>query len=364
MKIVTIIGARPQFIKAATVSRAIADHNRKSESGNEIKEVIIHTGQHFDENMSRIFFEELQIPEPDYHLGINSLFHGAMTGRMLELIEERLKDEMPDTVLIYGDTNSTMAGALAAVKLHIPVAHVEAGLRSFNRRMPEEINRVVSDQVSNLLFCPTKTAVKNLAAEGITKGVFNVGDVMFDAFLFYRNIAAERSALLSDLGLEKSGYCLVTVHRQENTENRQRLTTLFNTFEELAGDSCPFIIPLHPRTRKILDAVGYRPQTDSQVKIISPISYLDMVALESFAKVILTDSGGVQKEAYFAGVPCITLREETEWIETVGSGWNRVAGTEPLKIKAAFTSVKRPQKDRNDMLFGRGNAAEQIVAIL
>jgi len=316
MKIVTIVGARPQFIKAAAVNRAVESHNRQSRNP-KITELLVHTDQSYDFNMSQIFFDQLQVRKPTYHLGVKSENHGQMTGSMLAKIETVLLKERPDWVLVYGDTNSTLAGALAAVKIHIPVAHVEAGLRSFNRRMPEEINRVLTDHISSVLFCPTKTAVKNLENEGIREGVFKVGDVMYDAFLFNKDRSDHKSEILSELELEPGSYCLGTVHRQENTEDPRRLLNIFAAFEALSSADCPFIILLHPRTKKALQRYKEKDRLSPHVRLLSPASYLDMIALEAHAKVILTDSGGVQKEAYFAEVPCVTLRYETEWIETL-----------------------------------------------
>ena len=360
MKIVTIVGARPQFIKAAPVSRAIEKHNRVS-AGLQIKEIIVHTGQHYDANMSQVFFDELEIPEPDYHLGAGSGTHGKMTGAMLERIEDVLFQEKPDWVLVYGDTNSTLAGALAAAKLHIPVVHVEAGLRSFNRQMPEEINRVLTDHVSSFLFCPTDTAVENLRKEGITDHVLNVGDVMYDSFLFNKNIAYKKSAILKDLSLKPKCYCLVTVHRQENTGNEERLAGIFEAFNRLAKPDRPFIIPLHPRTEKILKQSGATSNNNPHVHIIKPVSYLDMVMLETHSKMILTDSGGVQKEAYFAQTPCVTLRNETEWVELVEGGYNKIAGNDPIAICKSYETMLDKTVSIDPELYGGGQASERVV---
>jgi len=355
IKIVTIVGARPQFIKAAAVSRVIRDGYV-----NKIEEVLVHTGQHYDENMSKVFFEELDIPQPKYNLAISGGQHGAMTGRMLEAIEKVLLDERPDWVLIYGDTNSTLAGALAAAKLHIPVAHVEAGLRSFNMSMPEEINRILADRVSNLLFCPTETAVKNLTSEGIRNGVHNVGDVMYDVSIFYQDMARERSAVLSDLGLVERGYVLATCHRAENTDDPDRLLGIVDALSAITG-KIPVVLPLHPRTRKLLveqrcmDRLG-------AVRLLDPVSFLDMVRLEQSAQVIITDSGGVQKEAYFFGVPCLTMRDETEWVETLESGWNELVGADAERIAIAYASIHIPAS--RSQLYGDGQAAERIIQLL
>jgi UDP-GlcNAc3NAcA epimerase len=352
-KIVTIVGARPQFIKAAAVSREILKHTGR------LEEVMVHTGQHYDPNMSQVFFDELEIPAPKYNLEVSGGTHGVMTGRMLEGIEQVLLSEKPDWVLIYGDTNSTLAGALAAAKLHIPVAHVEAGLRSFNMRMPEEINRILSDRVSNLLLCPTTVAVENLAKEGITQGVHNVGDVMYDVALYYQERARTNSKILKRLGLDQKGYALVTCHRAENTDSLERLTEILSALATIATE-LPVILPLHPRTRKLI--------SDHQLEhflkplvVVEPLPFLDMVALEQSAKVILTDSGGVQKEAYFYGVPCITMRDETEWVETVELGWNQIVGASRALILQAYQQCLSGVCDRQAKPYGSGNASEMIL---
>jgi len=360
LKIVTIVGARPQFIKAAMTSRVIKEHNART--GDEVlEEIFVHTGQHYDENMSRIFFDQMQISLPKYNLEVGSGTHGGTTGRMLVGIENILLDEKPDLVLVYGDTNSTLAGALAAAKVHIPVAHVEAGLRSFNKRMPEEINRILTDHVSQLLFCPTMVAVNNLRNEGITRGVNNVGDVMYDATLMFRELAEEKSCILFDLGVESGSYCLATVHRAENTESPERLKSIFSTFIELATVDCPIILPLHPRTaacikRQELETLIY---SNTALRVIEPVSFLDMVLLEKHSKIILTDSGGVQKEAYFHGVPCVTLRDETEWVETIEAGWNQLAGAIKDNI---IKAVNAAAKGRSILDYGVGDAAAKIVS--
>lgn len=358
MKIVTIVGARPQFIKAAAVSRVIRDRH-----AGKIEEVLVHTGQHYDENMSQVFFDELDIPRPRYNLEISGGNHGAMTGRMLESVENVLLQEKPDWVLIYGDTNSTLAGALAAAKLHMPVAHVEAGLRSFNMRMPEEINRILADRVSTMLFCPTETAVANLRAEGITKGVHNIGDVMYDVALFYRDQARQQSKCLQKFGLAEGGFALATCHRAENTDNLDRLGGIVSALGKIA-ERLPVVLPLHPRTRKLLADHGLTGML-GDVKVTEPLPFLDMIALEQAAKVILTDSGGVQKEAFFYGVPCITMRDETEWVETVSTGANQLVGASAAAILTAFDSVmKRDRVAVDDMPYGNGDAAGKIVASL
>lgn len=339
-QIFTVLGARPQFIKASPVSRAIA------EAG--MSEVIVHTGQHFDALMSDVFFDELDIPKPRYNLEVNSLGHGAMTGRMLEKLEEAMLAEKPDLVLIYGDTNSTVAGALAAAKLNIPVAHVEAGLRSFNRRMPEEVNRVVADHVSALLFCPTQTAVANLAAEGITKGVHAVGDVMYDTTLAAVKRAEGRSTIIETLGLTPGAYAVATIHRAENTDDPERFARVVAWLEEAARKT-PVVMPVHPRTRKLLASRGLTP---AGLTLIDPVGYLDMARLLSRAAAVFTDSGGLQKEAYFHRVPCVTLRDETEWVETIEAGWNRLWTGED----------HAPRRDIAD--YGSGDSALAIARLL
>ena len=316
MKIVTIVGARPQFVKCAAVSREIRkDHT----------EILVHTGQHYDPEMSDVFFDELQIPKPDYNLGIGSGPHGRQTGEILTAVEAVLEKEKPDLVIVYGDTNSTLAGALAAAKLHIPVAHVEAGLRSFDRTMPEEINRIVTDHVSDLLFCPTENSVNLLAKEGITKGVHLVGDVMADVLAFNRELAAKNSRVLESLVLEPGNYCVATIHRPSNTDSKEALSAIIRAFGQA---KVPVVFPVHPRTRKYLDEYGLLDRMPKNILLTEPLGYLDMIRLMGSAKKILTDSGGVQKEAYMLGVPCITLRENTEWVETVHDGWNVLVGAE------------------------------------
>ncbi|WP_291991147.1 UDP-N-acetylglucosamine 2-epimerase (non-hydrolyzing) [Candidatus Accumulibacter sp. ACC007] len=358
MKILTVVGARPQFIKAAAVSRVIRD-----QYAGRIEEVLVHTGQHYDANMSKIFFDELDIPKPKYNLEISGGHHGAMTGRMLEALENTLLRELPDWVLIYGDTNSTLAGALAAAKLHIPVAHVEAGLRSFNLRMPEEINRVLADRVSSLLFCPTETAVNNLKAEGMRHGVSNVGDVMYDVALYYRDHARSHSRALQSFGLSERGFALATCHRAENTDDPTRLGEILLGLTEVAKQ-LPVVIPLHPRTRKVAEEYGYSHYL-SALTVTEPLAFLDMVALEQSARIILTDSGGVQKEAFFYGVPCITMRDETEWVETVESGWNYLVGASSARIASAFSdaALSAPSVPRATF-YGQGKAANEIVSKL
>lgn len=345
MKIITVVGARPQFIKAAAVSRKL----RKS-----AQELIIHTGQHYDSNMSDIFFSELDIPKPDFSLNIHSGSHGSMTGQMLQKIEEIFIEEKPDTVLVYGDTNSTLAGALAASKLHIKVAHVEAGLRSFNKLMPEEQNRILTDHISDLLFAPTETAVKNLSHEGITAGVVRTGDVMYDAILFYQDMAEAKSKSLEENGLEKEKYVLATIHRAENTDDIQRLR---NIIEGLNCSDEKIVLPLHPRTRKYINEYGIK--LGNNITILEPVGYLDMIKLEKNASKIVTDSGGVQKEAFFMSKPCVTLRDETEWIETVDCGWNKLVGADKMLISESIVSFTSPIEKPE--LFGDGHSAERII---
>jgi UDP-N-acetylglucosamine 2-epimerase len=394
VKIATIIGARPQFIKAAVVSRAIQSFNQKKKK---IQEILVHTGQHYDYLMDRVFFEELDLPQPHYHLGVGSGSHGKQTGIMLERIEAVLQKEKPGAVLVYGDTNSTLAGALAAAKLNIPVAHVEAGLRSYNQAMPEEINRLITDHLSTFLFCPTSQAVKNLEKEGIKPGrgkiVKNVGDVMYDSILYYSKLAESRSTILQELNLaiQKSGvrsqklklrtpnsrlqteispnselrtpnYYLATLHRAENTDDPKRLKSILKALNEIGKDA-PVILPLHPRTKKMMRIYNLSPDIH-RIKLIDPVSYLNMVMLEKHARAILTDSGGVQKEAYWLRVPCLTLRDETEWVETVKSGWNVLAGTETKKIIQTIKSHQWRRPPRWIKSFGDGRTGEKIVRVL
>jgi UDP-GlcNAc3NAcA epimerase len=360
MKIITIIGARPQFIKAATVSRAISNRSAGPEQPS-LDEIILHTGQHYDDNMSGVFFEQMGIPTPDHNLAVGSGPHGQMTGRMLAKVEEILMDQSPDWVLLYGDTNSTLAGALAAAKLNIPIAHVEAGLRSYNRQMPEEVNRLLTDHLSTLLFVPTAHAADNLAREGITRGVVYSGDVMLDAFLFYRKKAADQSRILTRLDLSSKGFCLATIHRQENTDSKSRLGAIFKALAAIGTPDSPVIIPLHPRTRKMLDQCGLQTASSSNLQFIEPVGYLDMIQLESAARMIFTDSGGVQKEAYFAGVACVTLRDETEWIETVEAGVNFLSGAETQAILEAYEKAIHARVSLKKGLYGDGHAADAIV---
>ena len=348
MKILTVVGARPQFIKAAPVSRVLRLKH---------EEFLLHTGQHYDDAMSDLFFRQLEIPAPDSNLEVGSGPHGAQTGAMLAGIERASQEYRPDWILIYGDTNSTLAGALVGAKLHVPVAHVEAGLRSYDQRMPEEINRVVADHVSTLLLCPTDVAVANLAREGITTGVRMVGDVMYDAFQQNLERARAVTTILADLGLEAGAYQLLTVHRAENVDQLERLEKIL---QGVAASGRPTIFPAHPRTKAALRAADVAPGANT--RMIDPVGYLEMLVLEGGAEAVVTDSGGVQKEAYFAGRPCITLRDSTEWTETVAVGWNVLVGTDPAAIAEAMSTF-RPTADR-PAVFGDGHAAELVVAAL
>jgi UDP-GlcNAc3NAcA epimerase len=369
MKIVTVVGARPQFIKASAVSRTIAKFNRSEILGTttpgqpDLTEVLVHTGQHYDDELSAIFFRELEIREPHYCLEVGSGSHGWQTAQMLLQLEQILMQESPDVVLVYGDTNSTLAGALAAAKMHIPVAHVEAGLRSFNRAMPEEINRVLTDHISDLLFCPSRVAQDNLARENITQGVHVVGDVMYDALSFIAGHTGQAPDILAQLHLKPQAFLIATLHRAENTDNPERLANIISALEELSRDE-PVVLPLHPRTLKCLNefdiTVGQSP--NGNLKIIEPVGYITMVALEKSARMILTDSGGMQKEAYWLGIPCITLRDETEWVETVESGWNILAGTNASQIIHRVRAFQPPA--HRIPLYGDGKTAERIIAAL
>ncbi len=353
MKIATIIGARPQFIKMAPVSKEL----RKC-----CEEIVIHTGQHYDYEMNEIFFKELNIPEPDYNLGVGSGTHGYQIGEMLKGIEKILMYEKPDVVLVYGDTNSTLAGALAAVKLHIPIAHVEAGVRSYDRRMPEEINRVLTDHASDILFAPTENAVKNLEKEGIKKGVHLVGDVMVDSLMQNIKIAERKSNILEKLNLKRKEYIVATVHRPENTDNKKNLQAIIEAFVEAKEK---IVFPAHLRTLKALkqyDLYSYIERAGNII-LIKPVGYFDMLVLEKYSKKILTDSGGIQKEAYILKVPCITLRNNTEWIETIEDGWNILVGSDKNKIVNAIKNFN-PKGDTHLNKFGGGNASEKIKEVI
>lgn len=348
-KIITIVGARPQFVKAATLSRQFQLLG--------IEELIVHTGQHFDTNMSEVFFEEMEIPKPAYNLDIHGLTHGAMTGRMLEGIEEILIKEKPDGVLVYGDTNSTLAGAIAASKLQIPLIHVEAGLRSYNMSMPEEINRILTDRISNVLFCPTDTAVNNLKREGFDNMPIQIiknGDVMQDAAIYYAAKAEQKSNILKNINL--SQFILGTIHRQENTDSPENLKNIIVGLNEI-NRSVPIVVPIHPRTRNILTQQNITPE----FTLIDPVGYFDMIMLLKNCKLVITDSGGVQKEAFFFGKHCITLREQTEWVELVENGYNILVGSDSDKLKNAFDFFTTKESDFSLDLYGKGQAAERAA---
>ncbi len=363
-RVLTVLGARPQFVKAAVVSSALI------ESG--VQERIVHTGQHYDKALSDIFFEEMGIPEPAHNLGVGSGQHGEQTAAMLVAIEKVILAERPDWLLVYGDTNSTLAGALAAAKHHVPIAHVEAGLRSFNRRMPEEINRIMTDHLSSLLLCPTQTAVDHLRNEGVVdvperhgfvRKVELVGDVMYDATIVFGEIAQRKSTALQQHGLSHGKFILATIHRAENTDVTDRLETIVQALCTI-GASTTVLWPLHPRTRKVLEQTGLRTQLDaSKVRLIDPVGYLDMLVLERNASCIVTDSGGVQKEAYFAGVPCVTLRDETEWGELVHLGWNTLVP--PVAAQAIANAVASARTGKTGCApFGDGEASQRIASLL
>lgn len=350
MKVLTVVGARPQLIKAAAVSRVLRNkHN----------EVLVHTGQHYDENMSDVFFKELEIPPPDYNLRIGSGSHGSQTGAMLVELEKLVLAEKPNMVLVYGDTNSTLAGALVAAKCHIPIAHVEAGLRSFNRNMPEEVNRVLVDHVSSLLFCPSRHAVNNLANEGITKGVHIVGDVMHDALMYASKKSLDKSQILMKMGVQPGKYLLATIHRAENTDSPTRLKSIMKALAQLSRNE-QIVFPVHPRTRRILGGITRVPG----IIYSDPVGYLDMVRLEASARMILTDSGGIQKEAYWLKVPCLTLRDETEWVETVKTGWNIVTGIDSKKIVASVSEFSRPNSHRKLYVTNSKYQSSSIVNLM
>jgi UDP-GlcNAc3NAcA epimerase len=353
--LLTVVGARPQFIKAAAVSRIITARAA-------IREVIVHTGQHYDENMSAVFFQEMEIPAPTYSLKIHGLGHGAMTGRMLEQLEEVLLRECPRAVMVYGDTNTTLAGALAAAKLHIPVVHVEAGLRSFNMQMPEELNRILTDRVSSILCCPTLTAVANLRREGYEGFGCRIeltGDVMQDAALYYAGKSADRATVVKRLGLDGKRFALCTVHRAENTDDGARLAGILAAIDIVAAEM-PVVLPLHPRTRAIMQRLGL----GTAALVIEPVGYFDMLQLLTRCAIVLTDSGGLQKEAFFFGKPCVTLRDETEWLELVEGGFNMLAGADRERIVATYRRMLGSQLDFDQDLYGMGRASQRIATLL
>jgi len=354
--VLSVVGARPQFIKAAAFQRAL-----ERSSGGEASRIalrLVHTGQHYDDEMSDVFFRELDLPDPDHELRIGSGPHGGQTGRMLDELEKVMQRERPGLVLLFGDTNSTLAGALAAAKLGIPVAHVEAGLRSYRREMPEEINRVVTDHVAALLLCPSSLAVGNLRQEGIINGVYEVGDVMFDVLLRYLPGPEERGRVLNSMGLAERTFALATIHRAGNTDDPERLEMIAAALERVATCGMEVVFPMHPRTRKAFNRVP----VPRIVRMIPPVSYREMLALEASARVILTDSGGVQKEAYWLGVPCTTMRAETEWVETVDLGWNVLAGCEPDAV--AMAAIRNRPTGPRPSVYGNGDAAKRVVDVI
>lgn len=348
-KVLTIVGARPQFVKLAPVALAL---------GANIDHVIVHTGQHYDDSMSGIFFEDLSIPSPNYNLGVGSGTHAAQTASMMTGIEEVALKELPDVIVVYGDTNSTIAGALVGAKLNIPVAHIEAGLRSFNRSMPEEINRVVTDRISRFLFCPTEAAMRNLSREGMRESAYLVGDVMLDTLMMHQHLIDRHSTVLDRLGVVTKGYYLATVHRASNTDKVGNLTSILQSLNCLEA---PVIFPLHPRTKKSMGLHNLSSIVGRGVRLIEPVGYLDMLSLESHARKILTDSGGVQKEAYILETPCVTLRNETEWVETLENGWNILAGVEREAILSATQSMPTGPHQQP---YGDGHASEKVVETL
>lgn len=352
MKIVTILGARPQFVKASMLSMEFSKREN-------IEECIVHTGQHFNKNMSDIFFNEMGIPKPNYNLGINSLSHGAMTGRMLEEIENVLKIEKPDWLLVYGDTNSTLAGALAAKKMGIKVAHVEAGLRSFNMNMPEEINRILTDRISDLLFCPTDSAIENLKREGFDNfntRIVKTGDVMHDSVLHFGKMANEKSNIVNEQGLQSGNFILATVHRQENTDDVGRLKNIISSFEEIDSKT-QLVYLVHPRTKALLERENINPK----FTLLDPVGYFDMMQLLAHCKLVITDSGGLQKEAFFMKKPCVTVRDETEWVELVEYGYNIIAGNSPERIISSYETMVNKNINFSHKFYGDGNASEAIV---
>ncbi|MCT4582629.1 MAG: UDP-N-acetylglucosamine 2-epimerase (non-hydrolyzing) [Flavobacteriales bacterium] len=372
MKIITIIGARPQIIKAAALSRAISNHFADT-----ISEIIVHTGQHYDQNMSEVFFDELGIPKPTINLNIGSGSHGKQTALMIEKIEEILIEEQPNALVVYGDTNSTLAATIAASKIHVPIVHIEAGLRSFNKKMPEEINRIMCDHASSLLFSPTKAGYQNLLAEGFkassslpytadNPGIFHCGDVMYDNSLYFSELSAKESTIIDDLGLTKGAFILATVHRNDNTDNKAHLTAIFEAFESIATQhNQTIVLPLHPRTKKMLhqlfsEAFVTSLLSNKNIQIIEPVSFLDMIALEMHSKMIITDSGGVQKEAFFFKKPCIILRPETEWIELVECGAAKIVGADKKLILESFDYFEKANNLSFPELFGDGKAAKFI----
>lgn len=375
LKILTVIGARPQIIKASAISRAIRTH-----FGEEIQEVLVHTGQHYDQQMSKVFFEELQIPKPDYNLGIGSGSHGVQTAGMISGIEGLLLTEKPDFLVVYGDTNSTLAAAIAGSKLHVPIVHIEAGLRSFNKTMPEEVNRVLCDHTSTLLFSPTETGIHNLINEGFDNqndgpyhadnpGIFNVGDVMYDNSLFFSELADRQSDILERSQLKTEQFVLCTVHRPQNVDNTINLKNIMKTLIDIANSGMPIVLPLHPRTRKQLEQnfegdLWKDLQTHPNFHLLKPVSFLDMISLQKNSKLIITDSGGIQKEAFFFGKPCIVLRPETEWIEIIQKGAGVLCDNDPSKIWSAWQHFQQYETSTTDGIYGNGDAARKMLAII
>lgn len=354
IKVLIIVGARPQFVKAAALSRKIAENKL-------IIEILVHTGQHFDTQMSDVFFDEMQIPKPHYYLGVNGKSHGAMTGQMIEKIEEVLLIEKPDWVIVFGDTNSTLAGAIAAKKMHIKIAHVEAGLRSYNNLMPEEINRILTDRISDVLFCPTQTAYDNLVREGFLEFDTDLvisGDIMEDAALHYSDLITD-SSILTQIGVKPQNYILATIHRAENTDNLDRLHEIVSALNELS-QNIDVVMPIHPRTQKIFEASGF----DIQFKLIDPVGYFDMITLLKNCNIVMTDSGGLQKEAYFFGKFCLTLRDETEWVELVENGYNFICGANRSKIAEMYMQVIHKLYPNKINLYGNGEAANNVINYL
>ena len=366
MKLLSIVGARPQFIKLAPLLQAIDRYNQDKSAP--LEHLTLHTGQHYDNNMSDIFFEELEMPHAEVNLGVGSGPHGKQTGKMLEGIEEVLQREKPDWLVIFGDTNSTVAGALAAAKLHIPVAHIEAGLRSFNRKMPEEVNRVVADHLSDILLAPTPTSVNNLEKEGLAEKTVLTGDIMYDTVLRNVELSRRKSTILEQESLQDQSYFIATMHRAENTDDPKRLGAIMNCFNEIAEQYCPVVFPMHPRTKHRIEQLLPDWTPHQNVKILAPVGYLDMLQLVSSSRLALTDSGGLQKEVFFMNRPCVTMRDETEWVETVSSGGNVITGADPEAIHKAVSvweeKLKEGEIDFTQQIhenFGKGDAAEHIL---
>ncbi len=375
LKILTVIGARPQIIKASAISRAIRTHFSE-----QIHEVLVHTGQHYDEQMSKVFFEELQIPKPDYNLGIGSGSHGVQTAGMISGLEDLLVTEKPDFLVVYGDTNSTLAAAIAGSKLHVPIVHIEAGLRSFNKAMPEEVNRVLCDHTSTLLFSPTETGIHNLVNEGFNDhsdapyhadnpGVFNAGDVMYDNSLFFSELADKKSDILERTKLKAEQFVLCTVHRPQNVDNTASLRNIMEALMDIADSGVQIVLPLHPRTRKQLEkcfekSLWKKLQSHTGFHLLKPVSFLDMISLQKNSKMVITDSGGIQKEAFFFGKPCIVLRPETEWVEIIEKGAGILCDSDPVRILNAWKHFQQYKTQSADGIYGNGDAARKILSIM